>query len=229
MNKSKNNPVLIAFAGPAGSGKTSVAKGVIEELGGEDACVRVRFAGPLKAALRTIGLTEAQVDGDEKEVPLDLLCGRTSRYAQKTLGTEWGREMIGDSLWARAAMKQVDDAMANGLSVVIDDLRFDNEALEILARRDGQRTNGHGIYFWIPAFVIEIRRSGRYYSLEHASEFGIRADLIGKTIVNDGHLKDSVAAVLAVTGRPHIGFFDRLRRRTRRLLRKFMEMIFGTL
>ena len=59
-----SKPVIIALTGPAGCGKTTVAK----QLEGHG-FVRVRFAGPIKAMLRALGLTEAQVDGDEKETP----------------------------------------------------------------------------------------------------------------------------------------------------------------
>ena len=129
MKHVNSKPVIVALTGPAGCGKTTVAKG-LERHG----FARVRFAGPLKAMLRTLGLTEDQVDGDQKETPCDLLCGKTPRAAMQALGTEWGRDCVGENLWVNAAMKQVDEYIALGVSVVIDDCRFDNEA-EAVTRR----------------------------------------------------------------------------------------------
>lgn len=111
---------IIALTGRIGAGKTAVAK-VLEQYHGFE---RVRFAGPLKAMLRALGLTEAQVDGDEKEVPSDLLCGITPRLAMQTLGTEWGRNCIHPDLWV-SAWKH---AIAGKDKVVVDDCRFVNEA-----------------------------------------------------------------------------------------------------
>jgi hypothetical protein len=59
---------------------------------------RVRFAGPLKAMMAALGCTNAEIDGDRKEVPCDLLGGKSPRWAMQTLGTEWGRKLIGDDL-----------------------------------------------------------------------------------------------------------------------------------
>lgn len=183
-------PVLIGLAGPAGCGKTTICKALIKALGGDGACIRVRFAGPLKSALRAIGLTEAQVDGDQKEAPLELLCGRSARYAMMTMGTQWGRDIIGDNLWVNAAMKQVDEVMAQGVSVVMDDLRFDNEAEAILARRG--------------AYIIELKRDGASYSTKHASEAGISAVFLSDSLSNDGEAEEAVQAILKITNRHRV-------------------------
>ena len=66
--------MIIALTGPAGCGKSALAQALVDR----HAFVRVRFASPLKAMLRSYGLTEAQVDGDEKEIPCELLGGHTS-------------------------------------------------------------------------------------------------------------------------------------------------------
>src|SRR5699024_8911126 len=84
---------------------------------------RVRFAGPLKAMLKALGLTDAQVDGDQKEVPSDLLRGLTPRWAMQTLGTEWGRNCIHPNLWVSAWKASI----VGKPRVVVDDLRFPNE------------------------------------------------------------------------------------------------------
>ena len=112
---------LIAFTGPIGSGKTTAAK-ELYALG----FMLIRFAGPLKAMLCCLGLTKAHTDGDLKEVPCDLLGGATPRYAMQTLGTEWGRQMIGQNLWTDTWKRSVERNIKY-CSIVVDDLRFPNE------------------------------------------------------------------------------------------------------
>jgi hypothetical protein len=77
--------------------------------------------------LRAIGLTEAQVDGDQKGIPCDLLGGLTPRYAMQTLGTEWGRECMGPDFWASIWKDRVKQKLKFGRNVVVDDCRFENE------------------------------------------------------------------------------------------------------
>lgn len=128
---------IIALIGAAGSGKTTVSK----RLQGYS-FARFRFAGKLKAMLRVFGLTEAQVDGDEKEIPAAILCGKTPRHAMQTLGTEW-RDMIAPEMWTKALEYEINDhiraRMSLGLPafIVIDDLRFPHEA-EMIRRIGGE-------------------------------------------------------------------------------------------
>lgn len=110
---------LIAFAGRAGSGKSTAARYLVRNYGFE----RVRFAGPLKAMMAALGLNEEEIDGGLKEVPCELLGGTTPRFAMQTLGTEWGRELIASDLWTRAWINQAERHPA----VVCDDVRFPNE------------------------------------------------------------------------------------------------------
>lgn len=114
---------IIGLMGKAGCGKSTAAS-VLAGYGYQ----RMRFAQPLKAMLRTLGLTVEQTDGDQKEIPCSLLGGKTPRWAMQTLGTEWGRDLIDQDLWVRAAMKVVRD---KGGFFVFDDVRFDNEATAI--------------------------------------------------------------------------------------------------
>lgn len=117
---------LIAFTGLAGSGKSTAAIHLVKTGG----YTRLRFAGPLKAMMAALGLSYAEIDGDRKEVPCDLLCGRTPRHAMQTIGKEWGRDLIGPDLWVRAWRASFDRAIG---PVVVDDCRFPNEADAVLA------------------------------------------------------------------------------------------------
>ena len=119
---------IIAFTGLAGAGKSTAAFHLVKSRGFE----RVRFAGPLKAMMAALGCTQAEIDGDRKELPCDLLGGKTPRHAMQTLGTEWGRDLIQPDLWIRAWRHAV-DALPAGVPVVVDDCRFPNEADAIKA------------------------------------------------------------------------------------------------
>lgn len=124
-------PYLVALGGPAGVGKTTLAK----RLEKERAYKRRRFAGPLKSMLQAMGLTERDVDGPGKDEPNELLLGATPRLAMQTLGTEWGRTLIHPDLWAHLAVEDARRLLNGGgaFGVVLDDLRFENEAEHVRA------------------------------------------------------------------------------------------------
>jgi hypothetical protein len=129
--------LLIAFTGLAGAGKSTAAAHLTQHRG----FTRVRFAGPLKAMMAALGLSEREVDGDLKETPCELLCGRTPRQAMQWLGTEFGRNLIGPDIWIRAWQAALP---ATG-NVVVDDCRFPNE-------RDAVRAAG--------GILVRIERPG---------------------------------------------------------------------
>lgn len=159
-------PTLIGITGHAGAGKSTVAATLVRH-----GFVRMRFADTLKNMLRCLGLTEAEIDGDLKELPCKALGGRTPRFAMQTLGTEWGRDTVHYNLWVDAAMSRFHNSTH---SVVFDDVRFGNEALAI-------RNMGGEI--WRVTRGNPLNMVG-----QHASEVlqdQIRAD---RTITNSGSL-----------------------------------------
>lgn len=164
-----NLPWIIGIAGKAGAGKSTLAQMFADSAGYS----RVRFAQPLKDMLKTLGLDEDQVDGDRKEEPSDLLCGHTPRYAMQTLGTEWGRELIGEDVWCRAGLAR---ARASA-PAVIDDARFANEFQAI-------RSAG--------GVIVEIRRPGASgtYAPQHASERDVDDLHADYLVLNEGSLSD---------------------------------------
>ena len=116
-------PKVVAFTGLAGSGKSTAADYLVTQ-----GYRRVKFAGPLKSMMRALGLSEAHIEGDLKELPTPLLAGRTPRYAMQTIGTDWGRDLIGPTLWTGLWHATVSDVLDHGGRVVCDDCRFANEA-----------------------------------------------------------------------------------------------------
>lgn len=117
-----NWPKVVAFTGLAGSGKSTAADYLVAH-----GYQRVKFAGPLKAMLRAMGLGDAHIEGELKEVPTSLLAGRTPRWAMQTLGSDWGRDLIGPTLWTGLWHATVSDVLDHGGRVVCDDCRFANE------------------------------------------------------------------------------------------------------
>lgn len=141
---------IIAFTGLAGAGKSTAAMHLVHRRGFE----RVRFAGPLKAMMAALGCTPAEIDGDRKEMPCELLGGKTPRYAMQTIGTEWGRNLIASDLWIRAWQAAVARLPA-GVPVVVDDCRFPNEA-------DAVRAAG--------GILVRVERPGAGTASVHESE-----------------------------------------------------------
>jgi hypothetical protein len=141
---------LIGLCGYAKSGKSTAAHHLVETRG----FWRVPFAGPLKAMLQAAGLSQEHTDGHLKEVPCDLLCGHTPRHAMQTLGTEWGRA-LGTDLWVNLWRIKVERLMKAGDPVIVDDVRFPNEADAIRA---------------LGGKVIKIERPGIERPSSHASE-----------------------------------------------------------
>jgi hypothetical protein len=150
-------PNLIAFTGAAQSGKTTCAKYLADKF----RFGVLSFASPLKRMLSAI------TSIDDKEATPPVLCGKTVRHAMQTLGTEWGRYLIGPDIWIRAAEREYHRILSTGVrGVTIDDARFDNEA-QLVHELGG--------------LVIELDRPGSA-RMAHVSECGISPDLIHATI-----------------------------------------------
>ncbi len=140
--------MIIGITGPKQSGKSTLTKLLVDKYG----FTRTAFADPIKIALmEAFGLTWEQVYGSEKEIPTDKLCGQTPRHAMKTLGTEWGREMIHPDIWLTAWR----NTLPKG-DLVIEDVRFPNEHAAI--KQD------------LFSYIIAVRRPGHDFDLSHESE-----------------------------------------------------------
>jgi hypothetical protein len=131
---------LIGLSGHAGSGKTTAALILAEDFG----FVRIRFADTLKKMLRVMlqeaGLSEAEIfdaiDGKSKEAPLNVLGGKSPRHCMQTLGTEWGRNCLSNTIWTEITRSVIERNLANGNKVVVDDIRFQNE-IDIIGELGG--------------------------------------------------------------------------------------------
>lgn len=120
--------MIIGVCGYRKTGKSTVAD-ILRNQG----FVRRRFAEPLKDMLRVVGLTDAHLDGDLKELPSDLLCSKSPRHAMQTLGTEWARDCIHPEFWVKLWYRDVIKMHAGSgpIKILVDDVRFPNEVLAI--------------------------------------------------------------------------------------------------
>jgi hypothetical protein len=162
---------ILALFGPQQSGKSEAAKAVASLPGWQ----RFSFADPLYAMLTALLGTDARKL--PKNEPCDALCGYRLRYALQTLGTEWGREMIGDTIWLNALDRRLDHAReVQGLEgVVIDDLRFANEYAFLRARN---------------ATIYRIERAGYQSPGGHGSEIDWMSFTPDQVVENSGSVED---------------------------------------
>jgi hypothetical protein len=175
---------LIGICGAAGAGKSTVAKHLAETENGK----RLRLADGLKRMLKSVGLTDAQVDGNEKNIPLPLLCGKTPRFAMTSLGTGWGRDVIGNDFWMNICAMSLTAELVKGEAklLIVDDIRYPNE-LEMIRRLGGQ--------VWLvrrpdvePQFDLWSRLK-RFHGIEkklHSSELLWRKLPVEQVLFNNG-------------------------------------------
>jgi len=137
--------MIIGLAGKAGSGKDTVADYLVANYGFE----KISFAKPLKDMLSAAGFPEP-TNRDDKEKPINGF-NFSWRYMAQTLGTEWGRNCLGQDIWVQIAMRNLD----TNKNYVFSDVRFENEAdairkaggivIHLLGRKSDLGSNGEHI------------------------------------------------------------------------------------
>lgn len=161
---------LIAIHGKAGCGKSTVADYLVQKG------YRVRsFAEPIRQMLKQLGVHPQYFTTRYKGTPIPEFGNKSARYLMQTLGTEWGRETVKDTIWLDAMHRSTEfQHFLAGGCLVIDDLRFDNESVWL--RQFGALTlHIHRPNVGEPEGGV----SG------HSSERGISVDDITYHLVND--------------------------------------------
>lgn len=176
-------PTLIGLYSPmAGMGKSAVA----DCLTRNHKFVRVRFAGPIKKMIDTLlielghdnySLRHDYLDGCRKGHTIPEL-GVSTRCLMETLGTKWGR-LIRDDIWVQITTRRIDQILANGHSVVVDDVRYPNE-YEALASRGAK--------------MVVVQRPGMPDRRLHLSESKLGGFRFDYGIINNGTV-DELARV----------------------------------
>lgn len=117
-------PSLIVLFGPQQAGKTTTSNELVKKLG----FIKVSFADPLYFfAAHLLGVSPEEIRNLPKEEPRVELEGKSIRRTLQTLGTEWGRDMMGQDIWLNNAVRRIKQLQAEGKHVVVDDCRFTNE------------------------------------------------------------------------------------------------------
>jgi hypothetical protein len=166
---------IIGLTGYKGSGKNLAASYIITNYPGwkDDS-----FAAPIRKMLSTMGFPLEYLYGKKEEVIPEL--GVTGRHLLQTLGTEWGRNMVGHNLWVQLASMRMKTAKSD---VVFTDLRFPNESLAVW---------GAG------GIVVRIVRPG-HDGDDHSSEKSMAQIVPDHTITNNcdlEHLEKQIRFVI---------------------------------
>jgi hypothetical protein len=192
--------MIVGIAGAAGAGKSALAKHLMAEHGFH----RVKFTETLKDMLRVVlhdlGLSETQateaIEGNTKEIAFPQLAGKTPRHAMQTLGTEWGRNQMGENFWVGIAEARINALLRDGVTrIVIDDLRFDNE-MSLIRSYPGGR-------------VLRITRGEESMPRKgsvHVSETGIDWNVASYTKLRNDHTVEALfTKARAALGLPNGG------------------------
>jgi len=124
---SKKPKLIGLYSSLPQSGKSTFAKALVEK-----GFTRLSFATPIKemVSLLVWHLHDSNIISkpleDIKTEVLPLI-GKTPRELMQTLGTDWGRDMIGPNMWASIGEQRAKAFLDQGQDVVFDDMRFSNE------------------------------------------------------------------------------------------------------
>lgn len=172
--------VFALYADAMQSGKSTVAATLVAHHNFQ----QVTIASPLKAMLTVLlesagykkAFVQSAIHGEYKTTPLTMFGGRSARNLMQTLGTEWGRNHVGQDVWMPAMDRAIAAAHREGFDVVIDDLRYANEAAHLV--------NHH------KAKLIRVVRPGVEDTTGHSSEGGLKGTTPHHVIVNDAGKED---------------------------------------
>ena len=170
---------IIGFSGKAGSGKDSAGEAI---LSSGVRAKRESFADPLREMIKCLGVDVDKIysefGGAGKSDPLPEFGGKSLRYMLQTLGTDWGRNMVSDSIWLDIVARKVKKNKDSGHLTVITDVRFDNEA-------DAVKKMG-GVVVQVEALgaALSVTSSAKESFRAHASEAQISPKYVDFKLVN---------------------------------------------
>lgn len=174
--------MIIGLAGYAGSGKSTVARFLVEHHAFEE----ISFAEPMKVFCREVlGFSRDQLWGPSSlRDAIDPRYGKSPREALQQIGTEWGRAFYQD-IWVDCALRTARERLSfsRSVGVVFSDVRFENE-LDAIQAAGGS--------------VWRVVRPGLGAAGGHASENNL-TDRSGynRIIDNQGGSLEDLAALVA--------------------------------
>lgn len=164
---------IIGLAGKKRCGKDTVARYLVNYKG----FLQDSFAAPIRDFVgRLCGYTPDQLERLKEE--RHPMFGVSPREMMQTLGTEWGRDRISQTIWLDSLVYRVGASIHS--RIVISDVRFENEAEAI-------RSMG--------GTIIHLGRNTTEVVDTHASEAGIYAREEDFYIPNNSSFQDLYNAV----------------------------------
>lgn len=126
---------IIGITGLINSGKDTVANLIIAWRPRQ--LRRYSFAKPLKEGVKSMfGWTDEDIEDRSKKEAVDDFWGFSPRKAMQLLGTEYGRNLLRDDLWIKAAERYHLRSQEQSQGTIITDVRFENEATWVRAQAD---------------------------------------------------------------------------------------------
>jgi hypothetical protein len=171
MITKKRKLQIIGLCGAQGSGKTTVAEAVVNSpiLPNDKKWRRRSLAQPIRDMLSVLVQPHHLVPMADKTAKPKELQGKSVRETMQLLGTEWGRNLIGQDIWLDALIRW---AIGNNCKrIIVDDLRMQNE-FDFIKNAGG--------------LVVKVLRSkaDRYHD-QHSSEAQWNNWLPSLFVVND--------------------------------------------
>lgn len=174
-------PTLIGIGGALAAGKDTVGDHLVAKHG----FTKLFMSDPLARALELLNPV-LEVDHDGYKTRYSRLLAEVGytkakehpevRRLLQVLGTEVGRNLIGENTWVDIAGRSIDEQLLGARrSVVITGIRFRNE-LEMIRRRGG--------------ILLYVSRPAAATSSSHASETSLKSSDFDETVLNAGSLKD---------------------------------------
>jgi len=152
--------MILGFTGKAGCGKSTIAKILKDRVDAEI----VSFAGPIKE----MAIEQFGWDGEKDDKGRRLL---------QVIGTEAGRD-YNQNIWVDKLIERAEDIEEEGAeAVLIDDVRFDNEAKAIV--------DSGGLVFKVNGRGLDLESNS-----SHASEAGVNREYVTDIITNDGDIEN---------------------------------------
>lgn len=193
------NHQFIGITGKIGAGKDTLAQWLQDNCFDGSAAI-TSFAAPLKQACYAVfGWSEEIMNNRTTKEAVDPFWGFSPRQAAQLLGTEGMRHLFGDDVWIKALQRRLDGDLAAIGTIIIPDVRFENEARFI--REQGGRI----IHMEIAADTVTLSAQTK----AHASEQGV-AFVDGDALIENNkrlglpHLYEQFASQLAFLRPSHL-------------------------
>lgn len=179
--------MIIGFTASMGAGKSTAVDLLKKKAGHVEL---VKFAQPLYDMQEFVYDRISSVHKRSENFIKD-------RKLLQWLGTDWGRDTISETLWvdlwkAKVRNTQEKHAYAPNLTIVCDDVRFDNEASTVQAIG--------GVVVHITCNRNKERIDTTSGLCNHKSEAGVNPKLVDYTVSNNGTIKEFEVAIRNLYG-----------------------------